>query len=226
MVRPDHPNDWGDLVRGCEAFHDGEPRDVFYRTSTYILDRCWREPSSADLNVTAEAIGVLLIPWNPQYYRGHSPNYAALSEVLEHHAALLRGFSGRSLASFDPHADGSVIDLLFTSLLEPLSYRTKGRNELRRAHVPTVKALHLLAPNFFPLWDGNIASGYDCHWESPTESPRAYLRFMELVKGEIDLLGRWKEVDLRARSIPGHDTGGILKVHDEWNYSHFTGGWV
>jgi len=36
------------------------------------------------------------------------------------------------------------------------------------------KELHLLAPNFFPLWDRYIASGYDCPYTIDSASALRY----------------------------------------------------
>ena len=43
----------------------------------------------------------------------------------------------------------------------------------RKSPAATSRALHLLAPNFFPLWDNWIAQAYGCMWNAPPEAASA-----------------------------------------------------
>ncbi|MEM1513435.1 MAG: hypothetical protein QXW78_00195 [Candidatus Thermoplasmatota archaeon] len=50
---------------------------------------------------------------------------------------------------------------------------------MKKKSVAVTKALHLLAPNFFPLWDEKIAKAYECCYNNPGEK---YFLFCEKIK--------------------------------------------
>lgn len=85
---------------------------------------------------------------------------------------------------------------------------------IRRSPVSVTKTLHLLAPNFFPLWDEKIARAYGCYYnENPAEK---YVSFCKVVETIAD-----KVKDYIERSDKS-----ILKLIDEYNHSKYTQGWI
>jgi hypothetical protein len=64
------------------------------------------------------------------------------------------------------------------------------------------KALHVVAANFFPLWDDKIAKSYGV-----TKDDAGYFRFMNLVKEQVKNLPIDFDPDV-----------SIVKVLDEYNY--------
>jgi hypothetical protein len=77
------------------------------------------------------------------------------------------------------------------------------------------KALHLLAPRFFPLWDRGIAAKKKgCRLQrAGTNAPR-YWRFMTITRDEVVALG--------SEAKRGE---GLLKRLDEYNYCR-SQGWL
>lgn len=75
--------------------------------------------------------------------------------------------------------------------------------------------MHLLSPEFFPLWDRTIASKYGVALKRRGENGSLYLRFMEITKEQVSGLGK-----------SGVGSRGILKLIDEYNYAVFTKGWL
>lgn len=55
-----------DIKDACKSFDDIEPRDLFYRAATELVDLA--VPEKTFLKV-AEALGVLLKNWNKSYYK-------------------------------------------------------------------------------------------------------------------------------------------------------------
>ncbi len=83
-----------------------------------------------------------------------------------------------------------------------------GKSAGFRSPVSVAKALHLLTPGFFPLWDDKIARGYYCHCSRDPSGQ--YIQFMKIIKGMVDSLrGR-----VEARG------GTLLKVIDEYVNDH------
>ena len=92
----------------------------------------------------------------------------------------------------------------------------EGKSKGRQSPVAVAKALHLLAPGFFPLWDKAIAIAYACDYS--VSAVNAYLRFMNIAK---------RMVEKHAETIRPLLTGKTpLKVLDEYNYAKFARQWV
>lgn len=81
--------------------------------------------------------------------------------------------------------------------------------------VGAAKALHLLAPRFFPLWDTKIAKEYlGGGMKKAGKNADRYLRFMELVQGQCERLPD-------ARTLGRYQ----LRALDEFNYCRYTKNW-
>lgn len=82
-----------------------------------------------------------------------------------------------------------------------------------KSPVAVAKALHVLAPNFFPLWDDKIARKYECYYnENPAEK---YLSFCKRMKTMVDV----------ARQYLGNSDETLKRI-DEYNYSKYTQRWI
>ena len=112
-------------------------------------------------------------------------------------------------------ADETIVESLFTSALEALEI-AEGKSKGRRSPVAVAKALHLLAPGFFPLWDAAIAKAYDCHYFA--DPVGKYLTFMRIARDMV--------ADLQETIHRLLDGKTPLKVLDEYNYAKFTKEWV
>jgi hypothetical protein len=80
--------------------------------------------------------------------------------------------------------------------------------------VGAAKALHLLAPRFFPIWDSRIARAYGFR-PLRGRSADAYVAFMEIVQQQVKALG--------GASAIGHNP---LRKLDAFNYCRYTRGWL
>jgi len=81
--------------------------------------------------------------------------------------------------------------------------------------VGAAKALHLLAPGLFPLWDRAIADAYCLTLGQAGSNGDRYWRFMLIAKQQCLELS-WQE--------PG--CKNPLKSIDEYNYCKHTKGWL
>ncbi len=87
----------------------------------------------------------------------------------------------------------------------------------RKSPVAVAKALHLLAPNFFPLWDDRIAKAYGCYYNNdPAEK---YVQFMKLMKEFVENIKDYIDFSDYLNKT-------LLKLIDEYNYSKYTKGWI
>src|SRR5262245_45793670 len=134
------------LRAGYLAFQKRERRDAMYKTATFLVEHFWGKPSEV-----AEGLGVLLLVWNAACYRHGLFDFDALEKCIAANQHLLNEYRSRNILSYTPK-DDAKIRRLFQDFLEALKI-CQGKCKGRRTPVGVAKALHLLAPAFFPLWD-------------------------------------------------------------------------
>jgi hypothetical protein len=193
-----------DLKRAHATYERNEPRDVFYKVATRLIELA--QEDDADIS-RAEALSVLLQSWNARYYvsqhHGRFPreHFKALDRLLKRHAERLDNYRVRPIENVTAEDERPISRIFadFEALLGP---------------VGAAKALHLLAPRFFPLWDRDIAADAGCRLvKSGANAPR-YLEFMKINRDEV--------VDLGGEARCGTD---VLKRLDELNYC-YARGWL
>ena len=197
------------LKKGYLAFQMHEKRDSMYRIATFLLDHFWGKPLDM-----ADSLGVLLLTWNHAFYRYGVFDFEKLEACLSDNLDLLSEFRKRDILSYSSIDDKSI-EHLFDQLLDDLKIH-KGKREGWKSPVAVGKALHLLAPVFFPLWDYKIAKAYGCSYSS---NPSAkYLLFLKQAKEMVEKL---------QTSIDSKATGKtLLKLIDEYNYAKYTQAWI
>lgn len=192
-----------ELEAGYKAFQEHEPRDAMYKTATFLVEHFWGKPCEM-----ADSLGVLLLTWNQAFYRYGLFDYDALERCIERNQRLLEEYRDRDILSHQPD-DDSAIDELYGQFLEALQI-ADGTTAGRQSPVAVAKALHLLGPAYFPLWDDKIARAYGCHYK--------YLPFLRQMKALAASVA--SEIDVRSTGKT------LLKLIDEYNYSKFTRNWI
>lgn len=189
-----------DLARARTQYKQVEPRDLFYRAATDLLSRAHGADSVLNFG---EALAVLLFTWNQAFYRYHPPrpeHISAIEHLLVVHTDALEAAKGRTINSLDSE-DGAAIESLFTAFEQLLG------------PVGAAKALHLLAPNFFPIWDRRIAARYVGALGTRGRNASRYVAFMINTAAQC--------MALRDRVAAPDD---VVKALDEWNYVRITRG--
>lgn len=191
-----------DLAGAAQTFQENEGRDLFYRVATEIIALAIDGKTTITVS---EGLAVLLQTWNQTYYRFHPGRRATLSKdlgtLLGRHKAILAALRTRSIASFGDE-DEEEIGIVFASFADVLG------------PVGTAKALHLLAPFFFPLWDDAIAHAYHLGQPRPQKNAQRYIHFMRITQSQVRELG----------GVPGVGRNP-LKALDEFNYCRYSRGW-
>lgn len=206
-----------DLRRGCKAFQEHESRDAMYKISQELIEQHWGNAED-----TADALGVLLLTWNQAAYRFGAFDYNRLQAFLEAHTVVLNRYLAMRLEEVTMLHE-PAISQVFSALLDAL-VTASGR----RSPVGAGKALHLLAPRMFPLWDNKIARRYGCGFTGAPGSAAKYVRFTQRIKdvlaglaAEMPLAQLEAELNAQAR-FPKP----ILKFIDEYNYARYTYHWI
>lgn len=176
-----------------------EPRDLFYRAAVQLI--VLTDAGQGDVSLS-EALAVLLVVWNTQYYRMRPERRRTLVDdldvLLERHGDQLAAYRDRAVDSLSDAEQLEIMRLFaeFQAVLGP---------------VGSSKALHLLAPRFFPLWDERIRRGYRVASERPDRHPDRYWQFMLITQRQVAACGGEQTL---ARNP--------VKALDEYNYCRFT----
>jgi hypothetical protein len=206
-MKAEYPPDAKEVKAGSKAFRSYEKRDAMYKVATFLVDHYWGKPKEM-----ADALGVLLLTWNNALYRYGIFDFFALEATLRENMDTLKEFRARDILSFGEE-DKKRILVVFTAFLDALKI-ADGKKKGVRSPVAVAKALHLLAPEFFPLWDDKIAKAYGCYY---SKDPSAkYLMFIQQSKDIAVAI--WGKIQ------SGETT--LLKVIDEYNYAKFTKRWI
>lgn len=198
-----------EFLRGIKEFRKREARDPMYKVASFWISHFWGKPREV-----AEGLGVLLLTWNQAFYRYGRFDFKKLEKFLSRYSKKISSFRERSIENMNKK-DDKDIEILFGALMHALKITT-GKMKGRKSPVATAKALHLLAPKFFPLWDNRITRAYSCKWKNSDDAASAYIEFCYKTK---EIVGKLKKCTKR-KDAP------ILKSVDEYNYARYTKDWV
>ena len=204
---------WELLGEGHKKYLEEEPRDAMYKVSMRLIEQNWEKDEEI-----SEALGVLLLTWNSAFYRYGNLNFDLIQEAISKNKNRLYKLRQRSILTYSEDQKGEIEEI-YNQLLIALKNAGKGKNnegEETYSPVSVAKALHLLCPSFFPLWDDKIAVGYGCRWYNSILSFDKYWKFIGITASQVNKL----ESERRAER---HNTQpSTLKLVDEYNYIHFT----
>jgi len=196
-----------EFIKGIEKFEKHEKRDAMYKVATFLVSHYWGEASDM-----ANGLGVLLLTWNQAFYRYGSFDFDKLEGCIKNNLEKLKKFRSRDITTLSK-SDESDIKSIFTEFMESLQIAS-GKMEGRKSPVAVAKALHLLAPKFFPLWDDKIARAYGCYYnKNPAEK---YISFCKVTKTIAD----------KSKNYISRSDKTLIKLIDEYNYSKYTQGWI
>src|SRR5262249_11185085 len=142
------------------------------------------------------------VVWNHAFYRNGPFDYDLLEKCIAKNQAVLDSLRRRSILTHAPD-DERRIRSLFQEFLDALRI-CEGSCKGRASPVGVAKALHLLAPSYFPLWDEKIARAYDCYYDS--DPPGQYIKFFLKTKAIAEALAPQVKVDGKT----------LLKLIDEY----------
>lgn len=182
-------------------------RDPTYKTGRRLVE-LYRDSSSE----LADGLGVVIVHWNHAFYRYGRPDFSAFEACLLRHQESIASLGRKDLPAAS-QKDLAIARELFEEFLEALAGINRKTGAKRRSAVATVKALHLLAPSFFPLWDATIARAYGCSYRG-TDPSHAYMCFLTQMKA---LLAHLEEVGVKFPE----DGRTRLKAVDEYNFTTY-----
>src|SRR5437868_4192158 len=128
----DHQIALADLNTAHEAFEELEPRGLFYKAASELVDLALQRRTSLTV---AEALAVLLQTWNKNFYRFHrafdARHFAEIEGLLLRHEVQLKAYRKQKIEELDDRVRPDVVSMFeeFEAVLGP---------------VGSAKALHLL----------------------------------------------------------------------------------
>jgi hypothetical protein len=206
-----------DLQRGVRVFAEKEPRDAMYRISRHLVELHWGSPAH-----TADALGVLLLTWNQAAYRYGEFRYQSLENFIRRDTGRLDAFRKRRLETISL-ADYPEVEDVFDGMLEALRSVADTVSPVGAA-----KALHVLAPRFFPAWDNKIAAAYGLGLQGRVRAGNKYKLFVaeiRVVLEDLEQEAPLPEIEDRLNLL-SHFPKTLLKFIDEYNYGRFTKRWI
>lgn len=200
-----------EFLSGVSEFCRHEKRDAMYRVATKLVAGSW-----GNWEEVTDGLGVLLLTWNQALYRYGIFDFDKLESFLKKRQDDINSFRSRSLESLSKQDEGKI-KILFGELLRALTSEGKDKKQ-RKSPVAVAKALHLLAPGFFPIWDNAIAREYGCYWMTSDQAPEEYIAFCRKNKDFMAYLIKEDMTKPEGKSW--------VKLIDEYNYAKFTYQWI
>lgn len=209
--------DYRELLKWCHLYLLNEPRDASYRLSAVFLDERW-----GNIKAMCETIENLMFSWMPQiFYIGKNrPAFANLPDCISKWLDSLSSFRRRCIDSLE-NSDEDSIGELFWDFKDALK---NGRGQT--SDVAAGKALGLLAPEFFPLWDSNIQVHYQRYdyFSFQCLMREFWIKIVDSYPSSIREEGMSKIAELYC-DMPvfgTHFPKTLLKMIDEYNYAKYT----
>lgn len=196
-----------EFIKGVNEFEKYESRDAMYKVANFLLKHFWGK--SSDM---ADGLGVLLLTWNQVFYRYGSFDFDKLETCINNNLDKINSFRNKNIIDLK-ESDEAILINLFNQLLESLRI-SSGKMKGKKSPVSVSKALHLLAPNFFPLWDDKISKAYKCYYNK--NSAEKYLEFCKIMK----------EFAIAVKTYIDREDKSVLKLIDQYNYSKYTKRWI
>jgi len=198
-----------EFLKGIKEYRKYEKRDSMYKVATFLVSHFWSK--FADM---ADGLGVILLTWNQAFYRYGFLDFDKLELFLKDNFTDIEYFRKRNIFSFEIN-DYDKIENLFNKLLIATTRINSDKSESKKSPVSVAKSLHILCPEFFPIWDTNIAKKYGYNYSA--NPSRKYLEFSRDLK---ELASKIKDYEGYPSDRP------LIKLIDEYNYSKYTKGWI
>jgi hypothetical protein len=201
---------WADFVTGLEGYRDHFTREGSVRAYASVLGAIQGTPPPA-LPERATDIVVLLNKWACRLSTSRAPG--TLETWLRGHVAELAELEPLTIS--DPRVPSHAEELgnLHDDLIREM--RANGVNNM--ADAAASKALHLLGPRLFVMWDKEIR-------RSAPDGYGAYLLQMNVLARRLAEEAPTEDVEAYLQDLLGYETRKTLaKYLDEYNWFEAVG---
>jgi hypothetical protein len=201
---------WDDFVTGLEGYRDQFTREASERAYAGLLDAIQGTPQTA-LRERAADIVALLNKWACRLSTAHAPG--ALEGWLRGHRSALADVEALTIS--DPRVPEHTEEL--AGLHDDLIREMRANGVANMADAAASKALHLLNPRLFVMWDKEIR-------RSAPEGYGAYLLQMHELALRLTEQAPAEDVEAHLQEHLGYETRKTLaKYLDEYNWFEAVG---
>jgi hypothetical protein len=198
-----------EFINGFTEFQKREDSHAMYNMATSLVKELWNNPSEM-----AASMGMVLLGWNESFYKDGFFDFHEFEICIEKDWQQLNSFKARNIRSYILKDDAGI-----TNMFEDFMDALKSVEEKKAAsYSPVVvsRALHVFAPQFFPMWDAKIAKAYHCNYTNkPAEKYLSFIMQCQTLAEELQ-----SKINLKSQGK------SFLKLLDEFNYAKFTKEWV
>jgi hypothetical protein len=199
--------------KGFEARVETDPYYKMYGVAVYLVEQAW-----GDAVAMANGVSVLLITWNWAFFNRYGRfNFDNLAACIELNLEKISAYHNRDVRELTA-ADVPGIKELFGRFLEACKADTP-ETPASDSPVAAGKALHVLCPSFFPLWDRKTALQYVGDYAG--DSAEKYAEFCQITQRLVEGLAE----DADVRDFVASSRYTLVKLFDEYNYSKYTRDW-
>jgi len=196
-----------EFLKGVSLYEKFNKRDAMYKVAAFNVANFW-----GNVAEMANGLGVILLTWNHPFYRFGEFDFDKLEKCLKKNFEIIDSFRSRKISDLH-ETDYKNITTLFICMYEALAI-AEGKKKGVKSYVSVSKALHLLAPDFFPLVDNKIASAYKINFSF--DHDKNYIKFCEMIKTQIEIIAKYTKRTDKT----------LVRFLDEYNYVKFTKKWL
>jgi hypothetical protein len=181
-------------------------KDLFNKLLDALQINAMRFSDKNKKKYTKEQFVDLLSRWNIKY---DNDNLRTIYESIKDNQKVKGAIE--FLPADTKSSKKDYIQILISKLGErERTTLSKGTRLIMKSPVAVAKTLHLLASNFFPIWDDKIARAYKCYYkENPAEK---YVSFCSEIKAFAD----------KVKNYISRSDKTLIKFIDEYNYTKCT----
>lgn len=209
------------LLAGVKAYNEEKKKSDEFPETPYeqerIGDRLYSElvADKRPYNKLVDDIEYLLLAWNPRVPTDKTKLQLAVKKVPD----KVKKWDLVEMNLWDYHEEITKGFQIFVDTAKP----KKGKSIAN--YTGASKALHVLNPKFFMMWDGKIRCGYGC-----CECEEGYFNFLLRSQREIkEVILTYNRDDPTGQEISRRIYEGppksILKLLDEYNIAKYTYGY-
>lgn len=212
MSKHEVPMTEAELRMGIKKYAENVKLEFLYDYAVFTADRYWSSSEYTDILEIAFALRRFLLTSDTRFYGKGSFDLDKLKTCIAKNIKYVGSFRNRDISSLSD-SEKEKIEALINDFIEALSIELKN-GKVSKGTAPAAKALHIFAPQFFPMWDRRIAITYGCRYRNdPAEKYFSFCKLMKEVAEEV------KEYEIESDKT-------ILKLIYKYNYAKYTKEWI
>ena len=140
-----------EFKNGIKTYAEKVKLEFVYYYAIFIVDLYWSSSEYTDISEIAFALRTFLLTSDTRFYGKGSFDLDKLKTCIAKNIKCIESFRNRDISSLSD-SDTEKIKALFNDFVEALSVELKN-GKVNKGTAAAAKALHIFAPQFFPMWN-------------------------------------------------------------------------